>query len=144
MSADDETTPDVEPTDGVEIDTATDGKEESAVAEIDNTWSTRLIYVFLLVCAVYCWTTRWYLFPVMCLNAGYLATRFVSVQDTSYLLMLLVVMAALWSARARRGWSPGIIRCLPISKAAWPASRVHRGLACLAPATSPMRASFRP
>ena len=37
MSADDETTPDVEPTDGVEIDTATDDKEkDSAVDEIDK------------------------------------------------------------------------------------------------------------
>jgi Mce-associated membrane protein len=36
VSADDETTPDVEPTDGVEIDTATDDKEDSAVAEIDK------------------------------------------------------------------------------------------------------------
>ena len=37
MSADDETTPDVEPTDGVESDTATDDKEkDSAVAEIDK------------------------------------------------------------------------------------------------------------
>ena len=37
MSADDETTPDVEPTDGVEIDTATDDKKkDSAVDEIDK------------------------------------------------------------------------------------------------------------
>jgi Mce-associated membrane protein len=37
VSADDETTPDVEPTDGVEIDTATDDKEkDSAAAEIDK------------------------------------------------------------------------------------------------------------
>ena len=37
MSADDETTPDVEPTDGVEIDTASDDKEkDSAVDEIDK------------------------------------------------------------------------------------------------------------
>ena len=37
MSADDETTPDVEPTDGVEIDTATEDKEkDSAVDEIDK------------------------------------------------------------------------------------------------------------
>jgi Mce-associated membrane protein len=36
VSTDDETTPDVEPTDGVEIDTATDDKEDSAVAEIDK------------------------------------------------------------------------------------------------------------
>jgi Mce-associated membrane protein len=34
VSANDETTPDVEPTDGVEIDTATDDKEDSAAAEI--------------------------------------------------------------------------------------------------------------
>jgi Mce-associated membrane protein len=37
VSADDETTPDVEPTDGVEIDTATDDKEKDlAVDEIDK------------------------------------------------------------------------------------------------------------
>jgi Mce-associated membrane protein len=36
VSADDETTPDVEPTDGVEIDTAADDKEGSAAAEIGN------------------------------------------------------------------------------------------------------------
>jgi Mce-associated membrane protein len=37
VSADDETTPDVEPTDGVEIDTATDDKKkDSAVDEIDK------------------------------------------------------------------------------------------------------------
>ena len=37
MTADDETTPDVEPTDGVEIDTATDDKEkDSAVDETDK------------------------------------------------------------------------------------------------------------
>jgi Mce-associated membrane protein len=37
VSADDETTPDVEPTDGVEIDTATDDKEkDSAVDETDK------------------------------------------------------------------------------------------------------------
>ena len=37
MSADDETTPDVEPTEGVEIDTVTDDKEkDSAVDEVDK------------------------------------------------------------------------------------------------------------
>jgi Mce-associated membrane protein len=36
VSADDETTPNVEPTDGVEIDTATDDEEDSAVDEIDK------------------------------------------------------------------------------------------------------------
>ncbi len=33
MSADDETTPDVEPTDGVEIDTASDDKEKDPAAD---------------------------------------------------------------------------------------------------------------
>jgi Mce-associated membrane protein len=36
VSADDETTPDVEPTDGVEIETATDDKEDAAADEIDK------------------------------------------------------------------------------------------------------------
>jgi Mce-associated membrane protein len=36
VSADDKTTPDVEPTDGVEVDTEADDKEDSAVAEIDK------------------------------------------------------------------------------------------------------------
>jgi hypothetical protein len=41
VSADDETTPDVEPTDGVEIDTAPDDKEkDSAVDEIDKAADT--------------------------------------------------------------------------------------------------------
>jgi Mce-associated membrane protein len=35
VSADDETTPDVEPTEGVEIDAAAEDKEDSAAAEID-------------------------------------------------------------------------------------------------------------
>ena len=36
MSADDEATPDVEPTEGVETDAATDDKEDSTAAEIDK------------------------------------------------------------------------------------------------------------
>jgi Mce-associated membrane protein len=36
VSADDETTPDVEPTEGVEIDAAAEDKEDSAAAEIDK------------------------------------------------------------------------------------------------------------
>ena len=49
---------------------------------------------------VYCWRTRWYVFPLLYLNFSYFAYRFVYVQDTSYLIMLTVIMAALWLARA--------------------------------------------
>jgi len=58
--------------------------------------------LFVGLSAVYCLRTRWYLFPLMWANVGYLAHRFVYVQDDSYLLMLVVVMAALFVARARR------------------------------------------
>ena len=46
--------------------------------------------------------TRWYLFPLLYLNVGYLADRFVYVQDGSYLVMLACVMAALVLARRRQ------------------------------------------
>jgi hypothetical protein len=45
------------------------------------------------------WTTRWYLFPILYLNFSYFSERFVHVQDSSYLIMLLVVIAALGLAR---------------------------------------------
>ncbi|HEX9366989.1 MAG TPA: hypothetical protein VF921_10185 [Vicinamibacterales bacterium] len=60
-----------------------------------------LACLFLVSSAVYCLMTRWYVFPLMCLNAGYIAERFVYVQDDSYLVLLTVVMAALFLARAR-------------------------------------------
>ena len=43
--------------------------------------------------------TRWYLFPVLYLNFSYFASRFVYVQDGSYLAMLVIVMVALVLAR---------------------------------------------
>jgi hypothetical protein len=55
--------------------------------------------IFLVSSAVYCLKTRWYLFPLMCVNASYIAERFVYVQDNSYLLVLVVMMAALFCAR---------------------------------------------
>ena len=60
---------------------------------------------FLVLSLVYFIRTRWYLFPILYLNFGYLAERFVFVQDGSYLLMLVVIMTALFAARS--GWSVG-------------------------------------
>jgi hypothetical protein len=60
-----------------------------------------LACLFLVSSAFYCLQTRWYIFPLMCVNAAYIAERFVFVQDDSYLVMLVVVMAALFLARAR-------------------------------------------
>jgi hypothetical protein len=57
--------------------------------------------LFLLLSLAYFWNTRWYLFPLLYLNFSYLGYRFVHVQDGSYLVMLLVVIAALLLARAR-------------------------------------------
>jgi hypothetical protein len=50
--------------------------------------------------------TRWYLFPLLYLNASYLADRFVYVQDGSYLVMLACVMASLLLARRRHRVAP--------------------------------------
>jgi hypothetical protein len=60
-----------------------------------------LAVLFVLSSAIYCLMTRWYVFPLMCVNASYLSDRFVAIQDDSYLVMLTVVMAALFLARAR-------------------------------------------
>jgi hypothetical protein len=51
-----------------------------------------------LVCFV---RTRWYVFPLLYANFGYLAYRMIYVQDCSYLIMLNVVVAALMLARTR-------------------------------------------
>jgi hypothetical protein len=46
--------------------------------------------------------TRWYVFPLLYLNFSYFGHRFVYVQDGSYLVMLVVILAALFLARAGR------------------------------------------
>jgi hypothetical protein len=61
-----------------------------------------LACLFLGLSAWYFLQTRWYLFPILYLNFVYLGYRFVYVQDNTHLLMLVVVMAALLLARARR------------------------------------------
>lgn len=60
-----------------------------------------LAIAFLAMSAWYFSGTRWYLFPLLYLNFGYLAERFVFVQDGSYLLVLVTVTAALLVARTR-------------------------------------------
>lgn len=58
--------------------------------------------VFLAASLRYFQQTRWYLFPLLYLNFSYFSSRFVYVQDSTYLIMLNVIMAALFLARARR------------------------------------------
>lgn len=60
-----------------------------------------IAFLFLAGSAVYAFRTRWYTFPVLYLNFGYLAYRFFYVQDGSYLIMLVVVLMALFLARRR-------------------------------------------
>jgi hypothetical protein len=58
-----------------------------------------LAAAFLAASAWYFLQTRWYLFPLLYLNFGFFADRFVYVQDGSYLVMLAFVMGALLLAR---------------------------------------------
>jgi hypothetical protein len=61
-----------------------------------------LAALFLTTSLLYCLRTHWYVFPLLYLNFQFLGERFVGVQDCSYLVMLTIVMAALFAARARR------------------------------------------
>jgi len=58
--------------------------------------------LFIGASAWYFLQTRWYVFPLLYLNFAYFSHRFVYVQDGSYLVMLVVIMAALLLARAGR------------------------------------------
>jgi hypothetical protein len=60
-----------------------------------------LACLFIGLSAFYFLQTRWYLFPAMYLSGRYFGYRFVFVQDGTYLVMLLVAMAALLAARRR-------------------------------------------
>lgn len=60
-----------------------------------------LACLFIALSLAYFLATRWYLFPLLYLNFSYLSDRFVHVQDGTYLVMLVVVMAALMLARRR-------------------------------------------
>jgi hypothetical protein len=59
-----------------------------------------LAILFIAASAVYFLRTRWYLFPALYLNFSYFGERFVYVQDCTYLVMLVVLVGALWLARA--------------------------------------------
>jgi hypothetical protein len=61
-----------------------------------------LAFAFVGMSLWYSLRTRWYVFPLLYLNFVYFSERFVAVQDGSYLVMLVVVMAALLLARAGR------------------------------------------
>jgi hypothetical protein len=60
-----------------------------------------LACLFVALLVVYFLRTRWYLFPLLYLNFFYFSQRFVYTQDNTYLVMLVVVMAALMLARRR-------------------------------------------
>ena len=60
-----------------------------------------LACLFVALSLVYFLRTRWYLFPLLYLNFFYFSQRFVYTQDNTYLVMLVVVMAALMLARRR-------------------------------------------
>lgn len=68
-----------------------------------------LACLFLGFSAWYFLATRWYIFPILYLNFSYLAERFFHVQDGSYLLMLVVLIAALWLARWGRDASHALM-----------------------------------
>lgn len=61
-----------------------------------------LACLFIGLSIVYFLRTRWYLFPILYLNFAYFGYRFVYVQDNTYLMMLVVVIVALFLARAGR------------------------------------------
>lgn len=68
-----------------------------------------LACVFVGLSARYFLQTRWYLFPILYLNFSYFGYRFIYVQDGSYLVMLVVIMAALFLARARQSASHALM-----------------------------------
>jgi hypothetical protein len=62
-----------------------------------------LAAIFVLQAAWYCLRTRWYVFLLLGVSGLYFTQRFVYVQDCTYLIMLVLVMAALHLARRRPG-----------------------------------------
>ena len=75
-----------------------------------------LACLFLALSCRYFLKTRWYLFPVLYLNFSYFSYRFVYVQDNTYLIMLVVIMAALFLARAGREASHALMAVAIIIK----------------------------
>jgi hypothetical protein len=57
--------------------------------------------VFVVQAALYCLATRWYVFPLLGVSGVYFGYRFTYVQDCTYLILLVAVMAALELAKRR-------------------------------------------
>jgi hypothetical protein len=57
--------------------------------------------IFVVQAALYCFTTRWYVFPLLGVSGLYFGYRFTYVQDCTYLILLVAVMAALELAKRR-------------------------------------------
>lgn len=75
-----------------------------------------LACLFLALSAWYFVQTRWYLFPVLYLNFSYFGYRFVYVQDGSYLIMLVTVMAALLLADRHQRASQALVAVATVMK----------------------------
>src|SRR3954468_11755638 len=60
-----------------------------------------LAAVWVLLAALYCLRTRWYVFPLLAVSGLYFSYRFTYVQDGSYLIMLVAVTGAMMLARRR-------------------------------------------
>lgn len=72
--------------------------------------------LFMGASAWYFLQTRWYLFPLLYLNFSYFSHRFVYVQDGSYMVMLVVIVAALLLARAGRSSCHALMAVATIMK----------------------------
>jgi hypothetical protein len=68
-----------------------------------------LAVVFMALSLRYFLRTRWYLFPLLYLNFTYIGQRLVSVQDGSYVVMLVTVVLALVIARTRRALADALM-----------------------------------
>ncbi len=60
-----------------------------------------LAAIFVAQAARYCLSTRWYVFPLLGVSGLYFGYRFTYVQDCTYLILLVAVMAAIGLARRR-------------------------------------------
>ena len=60
-----------------------------------------LAAVWVILAALYCLRTRWYVFPLLGISGIYFSYRFTYVQDATYLIMLVLLVTALGLARRR-------------------------------------------
>jgi hypothetical protein len=62
-----------------------------------------LAAIYVVQAGLYCLKTRWYVFPLLGVSGLYFGYRFTYVQDSTYLIVLVTVMAALHLARRHSG-----------------------------------------